>query len=247
MCRPRLCAAVLIAVTALSAAQADERSFVLTAPAAFEESGLARFLLPRFSLKTGTRVTLGPEGDLTITEDGDGTPAFQQGDTVFVMGPPETPAAEKFAAWLTSEIGLNTIDSFVPADGIARFTRPEQVAAEVTVVAYEGDAEHGAKVSLRACGRCHVIDDRNRRGGIGSTPSFGVLRAQDDWGSRFEAFFALAPHPAFTQVEGVTPPFDITLPPPIVPVELTLDDLDAILAFVSNLEPAELGAPIQHQ
>ena len=57
----------------------------------------------------------------------------------------------------------------------------------------------------------------------------------------------LNPHPAFTQVADVTPPFHEERPPPIIPVEMTLDDLQAILAYVAALEPADLGAPIRHQ
>ena len=68
-----------------------------------------------------------------------------------------------------------------------------------------------------------------------------------DWDNRFRAFFALNPHPAFTQVEDVTEPFPIDRPPPIIPVEITLADLEAIMAYVSRLEPADLGAPIKHQ
>jgi hypothetical protein len=82
---------------------------------------------------------------------------------------------------------------------------------------------------------------------IGSTPSFAVLRALPDWGARFQGFFALNPHPAFTQVADVTDPFPIDRPPPIIPVEITLDDLEAILAFVAAMEPADLGAPLLHQ
>lgn len=246
MFRLRLCIA-LIFIGSLIPAQADDRSFVLTAPPLFERSGLSGFILPRFALKTGTRVTLGPDGALEIAAGGDGTPVFQHGETVFAVGPAASPAAQKFVDWLTSEIGQATVDSFVPADGSAGFTRPVRAGRTVATVTYDGDAAQGARISLRQCGRCHVVDHRNRSGGIGSTPSFGVLRAQKDWGSRFEAFFALAPHPAFTQVEDVTPPFDITRPPPIAPMELTLDDIDAILAFVADIEPADLGAPIHHQ
>jgi hypothetical protein len=73
------------------------------------------------------------------------------------------------------------------------------------------------------------------------------MRSFTDWRARFEAFFALNPHPSFTQVDGVTEPFDISRPSPIAPVEITLDELDAILAFVSRIPPADLGAPIQYQ
>jgi hypothetical protein len=75
----------------------------------------------------------------------------------------------------------------------------------------------------------------------------GELRAMRNWDQRFQTFFALNPHPAFTQVADVTPPFPIDRPSPIIPVEMTLDDLEAILAYVSTIEPADLGAPLQHQ
>jgi hypothetical protein len=42
-------------------------------------------------------------------------------------------------------------------------------------------------------------------------------------------------------------PFADHLPPPIVPVEITIEDLEAIMAYVSGVAPADLGAPIQHQ
>lgn len=83
--------------------------------------------------------------------------------------------------------------------------------------------------------------------GIGSAPSFAVMRSFADWDSRFSAFFALKPHPAFTQVEGVTDPFPPELPPAIAPIELTLEELEAIVAYVAALPPADLGKPLEHQ
>ena len=80
---------------------------------------------------------------------------------------------------------------------------------------------------------------------IGSTPSFALIRSFPDWDSRFQAFFALNPHPAFTIVEGVTEPFAASRPPAIVPVKLTLEELDSILAYVETIAPAELGTPLQ--
>jgi hypothetical protein len=82
---------------------------------------------------------------------------------------------------------------------------------------------------------------------IGSTPSFFALRSLSDWEARFAAFFALNPHPSFTQVTGVTEPFAEDRPPPIVPITLSLEDLEAILAYVAALEAADLGAPLVHQ
>ena len=72
-------------------------------------------------------------------------------------------------------------------------------------------------------------------------------RTLPGWLKRFEGFYALKPHGAFTQVADVTPPFNPARPSPIVPIEMTLDDLDAILAYVATVAPADLGAPIQSQ
>ena len=85
-----------------------------------------------------------------------------------------------------------------------------------------------------------MIGPRNRMGGLGSTPSFAVLKTLNDWEVRFRGFYMLNPHPSFTQIPDVTDPFDESRPPPIVPLEITLEDLDAILAYVATIEPAEL-------
>lgn len=107
------------------------------------------------------------------------------------------------------------------------------------------DWEPGEKLTLFHCGRCHVINERNKYGGIGSTPSFGALRTMDDWEDRFDAFWTLAPHPAFTQVEGVTEPFPINRPSPIYPMELTLDEVETIKIFTRTIAPKDLGAEVR--
>lgn len=103
----------------------------------------------------------------------------------------------------------------------------------------------GEKLALLHCGRCHVVNERNRFGGIGSTPSFGALRVMPDWEDRFRAFYALNPHPAFTQVAGVTPPFALERPSPIHPVELTTGELEEIIGFARTIPPKDLGAPVR--
>jgi hypothetical protein len=60
-------------------------------------------------------------------------------------------------------------------------------------------------------------------------------------------FYLLNPHPAFTVVQDVTDPFDPNRPPPIAPIKVTLDQIDALLAYMQGLQPADLGAPIKHQ
>ena len=74
-----------------------------------------------------------------------------------------------------------------------------------------------------------------------------MLRSLPDWADRFDAFYALNPHPAFTQVEGVSEPFPENRPSPIVPIEMTLDEVEAVRAYVATMKAADLGAPLQHQ
>lgn len=246
------CAALILAAPQAAAQDgaadsAADGAFTLDAPPVFAESGLAQHLLPRFSLKTRVRVDLGTPGDLTIRAEDGVTPVFMTPDTVYYISGTEDPDAARFAEWLTSDVGAATLAGFVPDDGQPAFAAPEVEAKKVRVASYDGDAARGADLSLALCGRCHVIGEINRMNGLGSTPSFAVLRAMPDWGSRFEAFYLLAPHPAFTQIEGLTPPFEASRPSPIVPMEMGPGDLEAILAFVSDLPPADLGPPIAHQ
>ena len=71
------------------------------------------------------------------------------------------------------------------------------------------------------------------------------MRGFEDWESRFAGFYVLKPHAAFTQLEGVTDPFPIDRPSPISPIELTLDELDALLAFIMTIKVKDLGAPLE--
>ena len=107
------------------------------------------------------------------------------------------------------------------------------------------DFAPGEKLTLFHCGRCHVINERNKYGGIGSTPSFGALRTLEDWADRMRAFYALAPHPAFTQVEGITEPFPIDRPSPIHPLEVTEAEIETIVSYTATIPPKDLGAPVR--
>ena len=102
----------------------------------------------------------------------------------------------------------------------------------------------GEKLALFNCGRCHVIGPRNKMGGIGSTPSFPVLRTIEDWEDRMKAFWTLRPHPSFTQIEGVTEPFPADQPAHVHPVTLTLDDVDKIVDYARTVPPADLGSDL---
>lgn len=240
---------VLGLVLGVTQARADDKRFRLAVPAALVESGLLDYLLPRFSLKTGVRIELVGASDPAEIAFGaqKGRPVFKGEGTLWRMaGDGDHPGAARFAEWLTSEIGQRTVTSYEVA-GRAPFTLPE-VAEEVeSAPEFDGDATAGKRVSLAQCGRCHVVAPENRMNAMGSTPSFAVLRTLPDWAARFQSFYVLNPHPAFTQVEDVTAPFPIDRPSPIVPIEVTLDEVEAILAYVAEMPPADLGAPLQLQ
>ena len=210
------------------------------------DSGLLKHLLPRFSLKTGIRVTPDAAGPITLAETPPGTPVFQGGSVIYYLRIGDDPRQVRFRDWLTSEIGQRTVESFQP-DGTQPFSASFEVAEEAEAPAFEGDALAGARLSLTHCGRCHVIGPQNRMNGLGSTPSFAVLRALPDWDTRFQQFYVRRPHGAFTQIDGITPPFAAELPSPIFPLQMTQGDLDAILAFVAATAAADLGAPLQLQ
>jgi mono/diheme cytochrome c family protein len=226
---------------------AQEDALQVAVPEALEQAGIVQYLVPRFSLKTAVRVTQVPEGEAAQMRFGaHGTPVFESGGQRWSLDHDDDARALRFLDWLQSEIGKNTIESFTGEDGTtfsAQLTEQE----ETVVAVYEGDTLKGEALSLQHCGRCHVVNEKNRMNGIGSTPSFRLLRALPNWDTRFATFHLLSPHPSFTQIAEVSAPFDPARPPPIAPMEMTLADIEAILAYVSVIEPADLGAPLQLQ
>ncbi len=222
----------------------------LAVPQELIESGFLKYLLPRFSLKTSTRIELvgvDAEADAQISEQLAGTPVFVGlGKTWILKVDEDNPKAVRFFEWLTGEIGRRTIDGFPEKDGVS-FAAAAAIAKPVESDVISGDAAKGERLAVLHCGRCHIVNAATRMSGIGSSPSFAIMRSFADWQARFEGFFSLNPHPSFTIIEDVTEPFDETLPPSIVPVEMTLGELDAIMAFVSRIQPADLGAPLQYQ
>ncbi len=252
--RWRLALAAML-MLAVAGAEAEERRITVAVSPDLIESGLMKHMLPRFSLKTGIRTTPVPlepgvEADALVGPSVDGgRPVFRGGEAVYLAGLDEggrTELAARFLDWLGSEIGQRTVASFAP-DGKPLYEPAAGARVEVKAPAVTGDAMAGERLALVHCGRCHVVGPKNRMAGIGSTPSFAVLRTLGDWERRFRAFFTLNPHPAFTQVPGVTPPFDKARPPPIAPLEITLADLDAILAYVASVAPADLAKPLKYE
>lgn len=244
-----LCLA-LFAVSGQSAAQ--DRMFDLAAPDALVETGFLKFLIPRFSLKNATRVRLVPAGAVAqaylLAKSGAGAvPVFAEASRNWYLSVDAgNEHANRFADWLLSDIGQQTVAGFT-VEGQPKFVGIADQAIVADAAAMDGNAARGLVLSRAKCGRCHVVDTENLMRGIGSTPSFPVLRALPDWEQRFAGFFLLNPHPSFTQVNGVTEPFAAHLPPAIFPIFTTQDEVDDILAYVTGLLPADLGAPLQHQ
>ena len=228
---------------------ADDKLVRLYAPEPLIDSGLFKHILPRFSLKTQVKVQQVAVSDEADVAFGDmGRPVFTGLGQTWSMelNSPQHLATKRFADWLLSDIGQRTVVSFAP-NGDAPFSPPGPVIRETVEVTIDGDAVAGHRVSREKCTRCHAVDDATKGWGIGSTPSFAVLRALPDWEARFEAFYVLNPHPAFTQITNLTPPFPVNRPSPISPIELDLDELSALMAYVAGMDAADLGNPLEHQ
>ena len=235
----------LVAILMGGSAAAQEKRFALSAPQELIDTGLMRHVLPRFSLKTGIRITVDPDAQDAVF-GAEGVPVFRNADQIWHLAIQDGPHPAAFRDWLQSEVGKRTIEGFAP-EGEALFSTDVEVETVTEVAAPTGDVVLGEALSLSHCGRCHVVNASNRMNAIGSTPSFGLMRNFEDWEGRFLAFYALKPHPAFTQIEDVTDPFPDNLPSPISPLELTLDQVDAIVAYVATIPPADLGAPVRSQ
>ncbi len=229
-------------------AWAEADAVKLYAPPALIDTGLLDHILPRFRLKTQVRVVAVDDpgmADVVLGEDG--RAVAQMGAQVWRVAVPGTSEdAARFGAWLTSDVGRRTILGYAP-EGQALFAEVAAPAPAPETRYADGDASWGHTISRAKCTRCHAVDADTVMGSLGSTPSFAVLRSLPDWEARFAGFFALNPHPAFTVIPDVTPAFDVTRPPSIEPVQMSLQEVEAILAYVAALAPADLGAPLGHQ
>ena len=247
--------AVLIVVFASSIAVAQDRQIVLRSAENVENSGLWRYVLPRFKLKAGIKVILDDAGlaDVAIVHR-QPPESGRQRQNLMVHGKTnqaytveqlrENADAGRFIAWLLSDIGQRTISGY-QEDGAQVFYPLAADADNQESQVMTGDTVTGEEVSIRKCGRCHVVSARNKYGGIDSTPSFAALRTLKDWREKYAVFWTLNPHPSFTQIEEITEPFDPAYPPHIYPIFLTLKEVENIGAFMETIAPADLGAPIK--
>lgn len=96
-------------------------------------------------------------------------------------------------------------------------------------------SERGKALAKLHCVRCHVVSEDTRGMGISSTPSFMILiSALEDWYDRFATFHERKPHPSLMRLEGADKRPD-HLPASIHEVILSLDDLEALMAYVEAL------------
>lgn len=244
MSRISLITAIFVLFAGVGRAEDNIR---LSATDDFAETGILKYLLPRFSLKTGIRLDIVDDGaDVQIVTEGGRALAVIAAapDTRFGVNQTATDKrTQRFVDWLFSDIGKRTLMAYT-RDGVVVFAPPTAAKVAKVVAKPQGDVTLGEKLSLLHCGRCHVVSDRNKFAGIGSTPSFRALRALPAWQDRFEAFWTLNPHPSFTQIAEITEPFPPDRPPAIAPIELTLEEAEAIAAYAVTIEPADLGADI---
>ena len=222
----------------------------LRMPTEMIEAGFHKQILPRFKFKHRITVTPVSEGAADMIFGPEGTRIFQTIDgaetrlDIVTDDPAAQERAGLFLKWLKSASGKAAVEGFKP-DGTQVYTTELAVVVVEAPEVFDGNIETGSKRALQHCGRCHVVDKRNRMGGIGSTPSFAALRGRGNWSDLFRAFFIHNPHPSFTQVEGVTEPFDPNRQIHVAPVEITLEEIESITAFVATIEPKKLGRPVQ--
>ena len=236
------------------AAAVSAQDLTIRMPGAMLESGFDKQILPRFGFKHRIRIAPVRDGaaDMVLSSEPGGFRIMVDSDDIVWFlsiltedGEAKTKAGT-FLDWLQSVPGKAAIESFAP-EGTPLYSTEVKVVVIREEESFDGDKAEGSRLALVHCGRCHVVDERNRMGGIGSTPSFAALRGRENWSDLFRAFFVHNPHPSFTQVEGVTEPFDPNRQIHVAPVEITLDEIEAIAAFVDTIKPKELGRPVQSQ
>lgn len=233
---------IWFALATSASAQSDDRTFRLAVPADLVDSGFMAFVLPRFSLKTSRRAELTSDApDAVIGSEG--VPLFARGGVVYALAmPTENANARAFLDWLQSTAGQSAITGFVPLSGAPYTTVAAAPVADPII--FDGDIAKGLAVAEAHCTRCHTVSPGDRSN-IASTPSFMALRALPDWDQRFAAFFALNPHPAFMRVEGLSPAFDPSRPPSMIPIVISEDEMRNVQAYAASLTPAELGKDVE--
>ena len=167
------------------------------------------------------------------------------GETVYVTaigGAVESLDYQAFVDWLVSGlVGQQLLTLSWMVHG-SRFQRPPKKLLRLRWPLSE--IFRMARVVARPCRRCHKVDRADKYAGIDNAPSFHAMRSFDDWYIRFSTFYAVSPHKALISVEGSGIEKDRALIT-IAPIDLKMDDINDIVAFVHSLTPLDLGKPIQ--
>ena len=214
-------------------------------------SELIQYVVPRFSLKTRIRFDqVESSGDIQLVtvrpETGAEVMKLVSGETVYITaagGAVKSSDYRAFVDWLVSEPGRATIADFeLDGQQIAIPTAADEAAPIEMVIV--GNIDHGRELSRDHCRRCHKVDRADKYAGIDNAPSFHAMRTFDDWYIRFSTFYAVSPHKALISVEGSGIEKNRALIT-IAPIDLQMDDINDIVAFVHSLTPLDLGKPIQ--
>jgi len=249
-------ALAVISALAGPGAGAGEASLLLGVPKALEKTGLVRYLLPRFHFKFRIKVVAVPAGapaDMVLTGETGGAArrdvfVAKAAGTRFALAitapqGPRRKAAAKFRDWLLSKPGRAAIAAYPPGKPPLFKAAPKAVRV-VAMAALTGDAKHGHQLASQHCSRCHVVDKKRPFSGIGSSPSFSGLRTRPDWRGVFRTFWSVSPHASVISVKGMSERKSPAAASNIVPIQLTPEDVNDILAYVATIKPKDLGAPI---
>lgn len=85
--------------------------------------------------------------------------------------------------------------------------------------AAEPSVKTGEELAIKYCARCHVVGDKNKYGGIDSTPSFHLMAKYPDlFMGRLQSFYVRRPHPGQK-------------------LKLKDEQIDHVIAYVRSLTP----------
>ena len=210
-----------------------------------------KHILPRFKFKTQitiNAVSSFENSDASIGVKTNGTSIFSDlNDVIYKIKLSTTDESKlkkiyRFIDWLKSSSGISAIEGF-ELNGAQIFKSLKLEKKEIQEFVFEGDDDNGLLISKKHCKRCHVVDD-NAFAGIDSSPSFHAMRSFEDWEERFRAFWTVSPHLNVISIKDVYDAGKKFSPVVIAPIELTLDEVDDILSYVSKIKPKDLGKPI---
>jgi len=210
-----------------------------------------KYILPRFKFKTQINILVNKDSNSFDANLGILSTGFEVfSDLNGFVYRLETKTAdterlqrlEKFVSWLTSPAGIMAIEDFA-IEGAQVFKAVQYLEEKEEAEIFDGNIASGLGWSQKHCKRCHVVDD-NAFAGIGSTPSFHAMRSFEDWEERFRAFWTVSPHLNVISITEVYDAGSNLSPVVIAPIELTLDEVDDILSYVSKIVPKDLGKPI---